>query len=174
MKIIIILMTLGIYVFGSAINLPKNFIANFTQTITTAKKKKIHYNGKIYFSNQKLLKWHYNKPKKKEVCTNGRKLTVIDYDLEQASFFKISKGFDFAKIVKKAKLHKKNIYVARYEKVDYTIQLDNAKKLHSIAYFDSLENKVQILFKQVKYGKTNLSKKTMTCKVPKNFDIING
>jgi outer membrane lipoprotein carrier protein len=37
-----------------------------------------------------------------------------------------------------------------------------------------LDNKVQIVFKKVKYGKGNLSKKTMACKVPKDYDMIRG
>lgn len=174
MKLLMTFLTLGGCIFASEIKLPESFTADFSQKITTSKKKTINYAGKIYFSNKKLLKWEYKKPSKKEVCTNGKNLTVVDYDLEQVSKYSIVKGFNFSKIVKKAKLHSKNIYVARHEKVDYTIQLDSKNKLHSIAYYDSLENKVQIVFKKVKYSKGNLNKTTMTCKMPRNFDIING
>jgi len=173
MRTFILILTLGLFAYAKPIVLPDNFKANFTQKISNPKKKIINYSGKIQFSNEATLKWSYTKPTKKEVCIDGKELTVVDHDLEQVSNYIINKGFNFAKIVKKAKLHKKNIYVSKYENTSYTIQL-NDSKLHSIAYFDELDNKVQIVFKNVKYGKGNLSKKSMTCKVPKDYDMIRG
>jgi len=174
MRTIIFMITLGLYAHATAIVLPDNFQANFTQTITNTKKKVINYSGQVYFSNHKLLKWEFIKPTKKEVCINTKDLTVVDHDLEQVSYYHIKKGFDLIKILKKAKLHSANIYVAQYENIKYTIQVDDKKRLHSFAFFDELDNKVQILFQKVKYGKGNLSHKKMTCPVPKAYDIIRG
>jgi len=174
MRTLIMILTLGMYASAAPIMLPDNFQANFTQKITNTKKKVIKYRGNVRFSNQSLLKWSYTKPTKKEVCTNGHELTVVDHDLEQVSNYLINKGFNFTKILKKAKLHSKNIYVAKYENKSYTIQVDGKQRLQSIAYFDDLDNKVQIVFKKVKYGKGNLSKKIMACKVPKDYDMIRG
>ncbi len=174
MRIFITMLTLGLYVYADPIMLPENFKANFKQSITNAKKKIINYSGTVRFSNHVNLKWNYLKPTQKEVCTNSTELVVIDHDLEQVSIYRINKGFNFSKIIKKAKLHSKNIYVAKYENTNYTIQVDAKQKLHSIAYFDELDNKVQIVFKQVKYAKGNLSKKEMTCKIPADYDMIKG
>ncbi|MCF6245332.1 MAG: LolA-like outer membrane lipoprotein chaperone [Sulfurovum sp.] len=157
-----------------ALSLPEKFTADFTQQITNPKKKVITYQGKVYFSNKTFFKWDYTSPTKKQVCSNGRELTVVDHDLEQVSQYDIDKGFNFSKVLKNAKLHKKNIYVAKYENKSYTIQVDAQQRLQSIAYFDDLDNKVQIIFKKVKYAKGNLSKKIMTCKIPKAYDIIRG
>ena len=66
------------------------------------------------------------------------------------------------------------IYVAEYDNKTYTIQVDKKQKLHSIAYFDDLDNKVQILFKQMKYGKGNLPAQSMKCNYPINYDMIQG
>jgi len=174
MKTLIFIITLGLYADAASIVLPENFQANFMQKITNPKQKVIHYSGNVRFSNKSLLKWAYTKPTKKEVCTNGLELTVVDHDLEQVSNYLINKGFNFTKILQKAKPHSKNIYVAKYENKSYTIQVDSKQRLQSIAYFDDLDNKVQIVFKKVKYGKGNLSKKLMTCKVPKDYDMIRG
>lgn len=171
---ILLILSLGFYVHAASITLPENFQADFTQKITNTKKKTINYAGKVRFSNESLLKWTYTKPTKKEVCTNGRELTVVDHDLEQVSKYLIDKGFNFTKILKNAKLHSKNIYVAKYQNKNYTIQVDGKQRVHSIAYFDDLDNKVQIVFKKVKYGKGSLSKKSMTCKEPKAYDMIRG
>ena len=86
----------------------------------------------------------------------------------------MDKNFNLTAILEKAKLHKENIYVAEYQNKQYTIQLDHAQKLHSIAYYDDLDNKVQILFKEMKYGKGKLPLKQMECTLPEGYDFIRG
>ena len=157
----------------SDITLPDHFSADFTQIITNTKKKVINYSGKVYFSDSTLFKWSYLKPTKKEVCTDGSELLVVDHDLEQVSAYYMSKGLDISKVLSKAKLHSKNIYVAEFEEKKYTIQLDDAK-LHSIAYYDELDNKVQIVFDNMQYGKGKLASQKMKCDYPVAYDVIRG
>lgn len=171
MRFLVLLVISSIMVFA-VIELPKSFQANFTQTITNPKKKVINYSGKVRFLDESFLKWEYVEPTKKEVCTDGFELLVVDHDLEQVSAYLINKGFDLAKILKEAKIYKKNIYVAEHESKRYTIQLDSKGQLHSVAYFDNLDNKVQILFEDIKYGKSKLTMKDMQCNYPKTYDII--
>jgi len=156
----------------SQIHLPENFRASFSQSITSTKKKVIHYSGKIRFSNKKQFKWSYVKPTKKEVCTDGLEIMVVDHDLEQVSVYYVSEDLDISKVLAKAKLHSKDIYVAKYQGVQYTIKLDNKKRLQSLAYFDTLDNKVQLAFKHMKYGKGKLSKKSLLCNYPSSYDMI--
>jgi outer membrane lipoprotein carrier protein len=170
--VVIFILSFGLSADGLA--LPEHFKADFIQKITNTKKKVISYRGKVYFSNKSLFKWDYTVPTKKQVCTDGRELIVVDHDLEQVSQYAIDKGFNLSKILKKAKQHKKNIYVANYENKNYTLQVDSKRRLQSIAYFDELDNKVQIIFKKVKYAKGNLSKNVLTCKIPKAYDKIRG
>ena len=155
------------------IKLPENFKADFTQTITNTKKKVIEYQGNVHFTDKTLFKWSYTVPTKKEVCTDGHELLVVDHDLEQVSAYRIAKDIDIVKILEKAKLHSENIYVAEYQNKKYTIQL-NENKLHSMAYFDDLDNKVQIVFKKIKYGKGNLPAKSMKCNYPNSYDMLGG
>jgi len=171
-KILFILM-FGLYASASSIVLPDNFQADFTQQITNPKKKVLHYSGNVHYSNN-MLRWAYIQPTKKEVCSDTKEMTIVDHDLEQVSHYRIKKGFNFPKILKNAKLHSKNIYVAKYENKSYTIQVDDKQRLQSIAFFDDLDNKVQIVFKEVKYAKGYLSKQKMMCSVPKGYDIIRG
>lgn len=172
MRLISLLLLLSCMVFAT-IELPENFQADFVQKITNTKDKVIVYKGKVSFSNEILFKWSYTEPTKKEVCTDGSELLVVDHDLEQVSNYLIAKGMDIAKILDNAKLHSNNIYVAQYENKNYTIQV-HKKMLHSIAYFDDLENKVQIVFKHMKYGKGDLPEKSMKCDYPKVYDMIKG
>ena len=168
------LILLALSLLSANIELPDNFQADFTQKITNTKQKVITYSGKVRFSDVTLFKWSYEEPTQKEVCTNGLELLVVDHDLEQVSAYLISQGIDIAKILKKAILHSDHIYVAEYENKKYTIQVDRKGKLHSIAYYDDLDNKVQIVFKHMKYGKGNLPTQSMKCNYPKNYDMIQG
>jgi outer membrane lipoprotein carrier protein len=168
------LLPLAFSMLSASIHLPQNFQAEFIQTITNTKEKVITYSGNVRFSNDRLFKWSYTEPTQKEVCTDGFEVLVVDHDLEQVSAYVITKGIDFAKILQKALLHSENIYVAEYENKKYTIQLDKQQRLHSIAYFDDLDNKVQILFIHMKYGKGDLPAQSMKCDYPANYDMIRG
>ncbi len=168
------LLLLASSLLSANIELPENFQADFIQKVTNTKNKVITYSGKVRFSDQTLFKWSYKEPTQKEVCTDGLELLVVDHDLEQVSAYRISNGINIAQILKKAVLYSKNIYIAEYENKKYTIQLDSQQKLHSIAYFDDLDNKVQILFQHMKYGTGNLPAKSMKCNYPADYDMIQG
>lgn len=171
---LLLLLPLAFSLLWADIQLPDNFQADFIQKITNTKDKVITYSGKVRFSNERMFKWSYSEPTQKEVCTDGYEVLVVDHDLEQVSAYRINKGFDIAKILEKAVLHSENIYVAEYENKQYTIQVDKRQKLHSIAYFDDLDNKVQILFSHMKYGKGDLPAQSMQCDYPGNYDMIRG
>ena len=145
MRLFLIMLSLHSMLFAD-IALPENFQADFEQKITNSKGKVIKYAGKVRFCDKTLFKWSYLSPTKKEVCTDGVELLVVDHDLEQVSAYFITKGLDISKVLQKAKQHSKNIYVAEYDGKHYSIQLDQSTKLHSIAYYDELDNKVQIIF----------------------------
>ena len=168
------LLLLASSLLSASIELPGNFQADFIQKVTNTKNKVITYSGTVRFSDETLFKWSYKEPTKKEVCTDGLELLVVDHDLEQVSAYRISDGINIAQILKKAKPHSKNIYVAEYENKKYTIQLDTQQKLHSIAYFDDLDNKVQILFTHMKYGTGSLPAQSMKCNYPADYDMIQG
>jgi len=167
-------MVLTVFLYAEGIALPNNFKADFKQKITNPKNNIINYSGKVRFSNPSLMKWEYVSPTKKEVCTDGKGLTVVDHDLEQVSTYVISGGFNLSEIIKQAKVHRKNIFVAQYHGKSYTIQTNRKGELQSIAYYDDLDNKVQIVFKNIRYGKGALPIQSMRCPHPKEYDEIRG
>ncbi|WP_294953859.1 LolA-like outer membrane lipoprotein chaperone [Sulfurovum sp.] len=174
MRSVLISITAAVSLYGSGITLPDHFKADFMQKITNTRKKAISYSGKVYFSSPGLMKWMYVKPTKKEVCTDGKALTVVDHDLEQVSTYRMAEGFNLKEIIDSAKVHSKNIYVAQYRGKSYTIQTDNRGRLQSVAYYDELDNKVQIVFKNIHYGKGALGMQNMICSYPKDYDEIRG
>lgn len=172
MKQLLLLLLITLSLNANSILIPKSFQASFKQIITNPKKKVINYSGRVYFSENSKLKWEYIKPTKKEVCTSNTELLVVDHDLEQVSQYNISKGFNLNNILSKAKHHSKNIYLTVYDNKKYTIQVDKKQKLQSIAFYDDLDNKVQIAFTNVKYGNNKLSSKKLICTYPKDYDVI--
>lgn len=172
MKQLLALLALSSIVSASAIILPDHFKAHFTQQITNPEKKVIHYRGTVLFSDVKMLKWEYTEPTKKEVCSNGQNVTIVDHDLEQVSYLLIEKGFDLTKILSSATLHRPTVYIAKYEGRQYTVQVDAKGQLSRVAYYDELDNKVLIIFEEMKYGKGNLPLESMLCEAPKDYDVI--
>jgi outer membrane lipoprotein carrier protein len=159
---------------GEGIVVPLSFTSDFKQTITNTKKDVISYEGSLLFSQKEQIKWRYVKPTKKEVCTNGREMVVVDHDLEQVSHYVLQKGFHLASILAQAKPYQKEVYLARYEGKQYTIKLNAKGQLESVAYFDDLENKVQIIFPHMKYQNHTIPLKKMQCDYPMGYDMIRG
>lgn len=174
MKSFVILLCTTVLVMAGQIKIPTSFSAKFTQKITNGKKKVIHYSGTILLNSSGALKWSYQKPTKKEVCSNGQSFTIVDHDLEQVSFHKLEKALDLASVLKKARHHKDNLYVATYQGVLYTFSLDKNGKIDQIAYKDNLDNVVNIHFQKMRYSNKPNSKSKMTCPYPKAYDIIRG
>ena len=167
----LLLLTVG---YADTIRLPEHFTAHFSQTVTNPKNKVIRYAGKVAYSRNNLLKWSYTDPTRKEVCTDGKEVLAVDHDLEQTSAYKIDKGFDLTQILKEAKPYKEHIYVTQYAGKTYTIKLDGKGRLESVAYYDDMDNKIQILFKKMQYGKGMLPASIMKCDYPADYDVIRG
>ena len=172
------------------IALPNNFEADFKQTITNEKEKVIKYSGEVKFKQEKtalldergletnisskLFKWSYKKPTKKEVCTDGVQLIVIDHDLEQVSRYLIDDGLDLEEVLAVAKKISKNDYTALHKEVEYLITLDDNSKLKKIFYTDSLDNRVKIIFDNMSYNIKLFDDRGLECEEPQDYDKIEG
>jgi len=175
MKKLFILALSVVWLCGNdSIDLPVSFSGSFEQIVTNPKKKVIRYNGDVKFVFPSIMRWDYKEPTQKEVCSDGENITVVDHDLEQVSIYYLNKKFDVAKILSKAKHYKDNIYIAKYQDKDYTIALDKKGRVQSMAYYDDMDNMVQIVFKRIKYKKRPFKSYMMKCNFPKDYDIIRG
>jgi outer membrane lipoprotein carrier protein len=173
MRLFLSVLLLSSYLF-SEIKLADNFSSNFTQIVTNSKNKKIKYSGRVRMSQAKYLKWQYREPSKKEVCSDGKTLLVVDHDLEQVSAYRMNHSLDIAKILRSATHYKDTIYVTVYEETRYTIALDEKQRVQSIAYFDNLDNKVQIVFENMTYSDVKFNQEIMQCNYPNDYDVIRG
>jgi len=154
--------------------MPTAFESQFVQEIVSSSKKKITYTGKVQYSKNSLLKWQYTSPTKKEVCTDGKDLVIVDHDLEQISLYTINKGFNLPAVLASAKKQTNGNFVAVYQKKSYYISLDVKGELASISYNDDLDNQVSIRFNGMRYVNTPFSNSTMKCLFPQTYDIIRG
>ncbi len=177
-------------VLNADIVLPNNFETDFNQTITNEKDKVIYYSGKVNFKQEKtilvnekgleteisskLFKWSYLTPTKKEVCTDGLQLIVIDHDLEQVSRYLIDDGLDLEEVLKVAKKISNRDYTAYYKEVEYLISVDENSRLKSIFYTDNLDNRVKIIFKNMRYDDKSFDDSSLECEEPKDYDMIEG
>ena len=174
MRYFLILTTAFLFLQGEGITLPVGWEAKFLQKVTNPKKKVIRYEGTVLMSRDKGLKWSYRKPTRKEVCSDGKRVLVVDHDLEQASFYRIDKGFDLARILKKARHYKDRIYTARYDGRTYTLQVDAKGRIDQIAYRDDMDNVVNIHFKKIRTYTRPIAPSRMRCVIPKGYDRIGG
>ncbi len=159
---------------GDGIKLSAGVKAEFIQKITNPKKRVIEYKGKVIMDNSSRFKWSYIKPTKKEVCSNGKSVTVVDHDLEQVSFYRVEKSFNLSKILQKAKHYKGDIYTASYKGKIYTIVLNSKGEVEQIAYRDNMDNIVNIHFKKIHSLSKAPSISTFHCSYPNSYDLIGG
>jgi len=159
---------------SAEIRIPTAFSADFLQKVSNEKKKTILYRGKVMMSTPSSLKWIYRKPTDKEVCSDGKRVVVVDHDLEQASFYRMEKKFDLAAVLRKARHYKENLYVAEYGGKNYTIAVDSKGRIEQIAYRDDLDNVVNIRFTHVRYLSKPFDAAQLRCKIPKDYDRIGG
>lgn len=173
MKKILFFTAFGVLLHASSITLPERFEADFTQKITTPDKKVAEYSGTVRFSDKKMLKWVYDKPSKKEVCTNGDNLTVVDHDLEQVSYY-MTEGFNLSSIIGSAKPYKetKTVFIATFGGKHVTLQIDGNNRLSRVAYLDDLDNEVLIVFENMRYEAGNFEPESMLCRAPDTYDVI--
>ncbi len=159
-------------VFAQNIKIPVAFKASFIQQVKNNKGKIIKYRGKIFFNSPSETKWIYNSPTKKEVCTSGRRLVVIDHDLEQVSYYSIDKRFNLSKVLRDARLYKGNIYTTKFKGKLYTVVVNKRGEVQQIAYKDNLDNTVNLIFTRMRYLRKLLPSSKFVCARPKNYDTI--
>jgi len=152
-----------ISILSYALNLPKEFSADFTQTITSHKKNLV-YKGKVFY-NQGDIVWKYTYPYKKTIWVKD-KIYIYEPDIMQVTIAK-RKNNTLSDILKRSKKVKDHLYKATIE--NKTVYFIYDKMLKKIFYTDEVGNKVNIVFyNQKKHAPKNIFKLTY----PQNVDVI--
>jgi outer membrane lipoprotein carrier protein len=147
-----------------------SFEADFSQSITDDKNKVLIYDGHVIASKQQNAKWSYYKPVKKDVYINKLEVIIIEPEIEQVIVRRVESKFDFFKMISNAKEIEKNVYIANFKDSKFTIVQSN-NLIESISYIDEFENRVKIVFKNIKQNH-NIDLKVFTPIYPLYYDVI--
>jgi len=156
------------------IRVPVHVFATFVQKITTPKKKVVRYTGELLLNRSREFRWSYKTPTKRDICGDGDRVRVIDHRLQQVVVYKVGSLLDLMQLLKRAKLYRGDLYLARYHGTRYTLKVGPKGQLEQIAYKDEMDNVVNIHFHNVHYGDTPFPAKQLRCFVPKSYDVIKG
>lgn len=150
-KIILILIFLVIMLNGAGENI-HTFKAEFTQSVLNSEEKGISYQGTIEAKIPDLAKWIYTKPLKKIIFINGKKVTIYEPNLYQATISHLKHNTDFISILKSAKLGEDGKYHSKIGDITYNLTMKNNKP-YLIDFKDDLDNEIQIKFHNVLINK---------------------
>jgi outer membrane lipoprotein carrier protein len=149
-----------------------SFNAKFEQTITDDHGKTIRYTGELWASKPQNALWMYQKPIKKSVFINARKITVIEPAIEQVTLRTLDNEIDFLQIIQQAKKIDNDKYLATIKGEKYTIIFKN-DIIISIIYNDSFDNKVHINFINPIQNKVIEESKFKPI-IPEDYDVLKG
>ncbi|WP_456432870.1 LolA-like outer membrane lipoprotein chaperone [Nitratifractor sp.] len=170
---VLLLVWIGFAV-GGGIVVPRALQADFYQKITDADGRVARYEGKMAMNFPDRIKWSYLRPARKEVCTSGSRVLVVDHELEQATLYHVGRSLDLGKILRSARHHKGRIWVATVAGKYYTLQIDSKGRIDQIAFKDDDGNVVNIHFRKIRYLSRPLDPKTLYCPVPAGYDRVGG
>jgi outer membrane lipoprotein carrier protein len=172
MKIIInILLYLSIVTYANCKALDiKTFQANFKQTIVNNTGKKINYTGNLSIKQPYKMVWNYTVPIKKYVHINKYNVVIVEPELEQAIFSNLNKEVNILNILSNVKKIKQNYYQTIIDEISYNLTIKNGL-LTKIDYKDKLDNKVDIVFTNIKQNKP-IDNDVFRYHIPTEYDII--
>jgi len=147
-----------------------SFQADFMQTITDEKGKKLSYSGTLKAEKPNSALWVYEKPVKKFVYIQEHSFTIVEPEIEQVIVRNIRNDFDFFTLIQGAKRVDKEHYITRFEGSDIFITLQG-KSVKSLSYKDKFDNDVEILFSN-QLENHKLSPKIFKANYPLDYDVI--
>ena len=161
------LLTLTLFASGQEIH---SFNSSFEQRIVDEHGKVIVYHGELWASKPQNALWSYQKPIQKSVYISGKRLVILEPQLEQATIRSLGDEIDFLEILKKAKKIDNDHYKATVNGQTYTIVFKN-DVLSAIQYTDTYDNHVTILFlKPTQNGVIPPSRFVPT--IPAGYDVL--
>jgi outer membrane lipoprotein carrier protein len=156
MKVLIIILLTFYQLFAQI----KTYQASFIQTVTNPSGKVINYEGSIYIKQPNKMLWKYKTPVEKYVYMDDLKIIIDEPELEQAIYTQLTDEINVISFLNNPKLID--------DKYKVTFE---TKKLKSIEYNDEMENKIKILFKNIKIN-DNIADQLFQFIAPLDYDII--
>ncbi len=169
MKILLLVALSATVLFGFADNV-RTLSADFTQTITDDTNKTITYEGHVDALRPDKALWAYHSPVEKDVFVLGKKVTIIEPELEQAITKTFRSEIDLFKILEHAKKLDAETYLATHGSQQFLVKIKDDIPM-AISYKDAFENRIRILFSKQKINR-NLDALLFEPRIPAGFDIL--
>lgn len=169
MKFLSLLLTISLSLFADLDHLD-SFEADFTQSVTDEKGKKLTYQGSLKAQRPNMALWVYTSPIEKSVYIKEGLVSVVEPELEQVLVRKIESDFDFFTILSRAKKISSTHYQAAFEEQKIEIYLKDSQ-ISSLSYKDKLENDILITFKNQEENRL-LSPSIFDAIFPSHYDLI--
>lgn len=169
MRFLPLLSLLSITLFASPQDI-NSFSSPFEQRIVDDHGKVITYRGELWASKPQNALWSYQKPIQKSVYISGKRLVILEPQLEQATIRSLGDEIDFLEIIKKAKKIDNDHYKATVNGETYAINFNN-NLLSTIQYTDSYENKVTIQFLKPLHNSAIPASRFVPA-IPSGYDVL--
>jgi outer membrane lipoprotein carrier protein len=144
--------------------------ADFTQTITDDTNKTITYEGHVDAMRPDKALWAYRSPVEKKVFVIGKRVTIVEPELEQAIKKTFRDEIDLFKILEHAKKLDAETYLATHGSQQFLVKIKDDIPM-AISYKDAFDNTIRIRFSKQKINR-NLSEKLFEPIIPAEFDVL--
>lgn len=169
MRFLPLLSLLTLTLFGSPQEI-NSFNSSFEQRIVDEHGKVIVYRGELWASKPQNALWSYQKPIQKSVYISGKRLVILEPQLEQATVRSLGDEIDFLEIIKKAKKIDNDHYKATVNGQLYSITFKH-DLLSTIQYTDGYDNKVTIQFLKPVQN-VSIPSSRFQPSIPTRYDVI--
>jgi len=147
-----------------------SFSAPFEQRIVDDQNKTITYHGHVWAKRPDKALWKYTDPIEKNVYVHGKRVIVVEPDLEQVIIKKINNDIDLFTLIASAKPIGNETYEANYSDQLFTIRLKQGI-IEQIRYLDPFENRVILTFTDQEQNK-EIDDDKFFAHIPNTYDII--
>jgi outer membrane lipoprotein carrier protein len=167
MKKNIFLLLFSLPLFGDLSNI-ETFQANFEQVVTSDGDT-IFYEGILKVKQPNFVLWQYEKPVQKSLYLNGKKIYLLEPELEQVVIRDFQNNLKLLEILKNAKQISEERYIAIVDEKRYLLIVTD--ELEKVIYQDEIDNWVVIsFFNQIRNAK--IDNLEFRPDIPVNFDRI--
>lgn len=145
--------------------------SNFKQSIVNDQNSRITYQGKMYATKQNnQALWIYTTPIEKKIYYKDGSIVIIEPELEQVIYAKLSKVPNVLSLLNSAKKISTDRFETTFNNVKYTI-ITHGDAVNSISYTDEIQNRVTIEFNTQKINK-GIDENKFLYSIPEDYDIL--
>ncbi|MRJ03097.1 MAG: outer membrane lipoprotein chaperone LolA [Epsilonproteobacteria bacterium] len=170
-RALIALLALSLLLWGGRGLDVRTFSSDFVQKVRNDQNRTIEYRGTVYFQAPNLTHWIYREPIEKEILFDGRRLIMVEPQLEQVTITSLKREENILALLQRAREVEPGIYHLELNGKEFQIETGKGGKIERILYRDDLGNDVEITFLNPKQN-GELSPSLFQIEIPPSYDRI--